>query len=313
MNTYNEQLRSIMDQIVQLHGSENRIRILEKQEAEIRDKILELDEVMRREQADVDKLERFSLTSIIARIAGNKEEKLEKEQMEAYEAAARLETAKQELEYVKNQLNTAKNDRWKLKDLEMEYEQVLIKKKAAIKEQVPELAAEIMDLENAILAQERMQRELKEALSAGNKALSICDDILKQLGEASDLGTFDILGGGIIADVMKHSHLDDAQILVGKLQNQLRCFKTELADVKIQADLQVSVEGFTRFADYFFDGIFADWSVKNRIDQSIDNVGQTRSKIRGVVKKLEDLSRETQKRQQELQIQLNNRVKDYGN
>ena len=68
-----------------------------------------------------------------------------------------------------------------------------------------------------------------------------------------------------MADLAKHSRLDDAQESVEYLQSQLRAFRTELADVTISADFQVNIDGFLRFADYVFDGIFADWAVLDRL------------------------------------------------
>jgi len=45
-----------------------------------------------------------------------------------------------------------------------------------------------------------------------------------------------------------------------------------------------------RFADYFFDSLFVDWEVKDRIKQSIEQVGQTRSGIESVLNRLKCLS-----------------------
>lgn len=70
----------------------------------------------------------------------------------------------------------------------------------------------------------------------------------------------------MLSDMVKHSHLDEAQQRVKYLQVQLRRFKTELTDVTIHADIQVSIDGFLRFADYFFDGLFADWAVLDKIN-----------------------------------------------
>lgn len=301
---YNIRLQELMNEIVLLRGCESKRKHLEKQVEDLKDKVSDLEQKLYKEQADVEKLESFSFASLIARLAGKKEEKLEKEQLEAYEAAARLEVAKQELEYVNSQLWKVKDDQMRLRELEGEYEQLLLAKKEAIRADNPEIG----QLEMAIIERNKLLKELKEALDAGNKALSITDAILEKLGEASDWGTWDLLGGGLIADMAKHSTLDDAQILVGNLQNQLHRFKTELADVKIQSDLQISIEGFSRFADYFFDGIFADWSILNKIDASIEQVNHTRTQIRGAVRKLEDMQRtaDTQKRQ--LEIDLKNKV-----
>lgn len=93
----------------------------------------------------------------------------------------------------------------------------------------------------------------------------------------------------MFADLAKHGHLDDAQSSVESLQSQLRRFKTELADVTIDADFQVSIDGFLRVADYFFDGIFADWAVLDRIHQSQDQVQDTRNQIHSVLSHLQTM------------------------
>lgn len=51
----------------------------------------------------------------------------------------------------------------------------------------------------------------------------------------------------------------------------------------IQADLQIQVDGFLRFADYFFDGIFADWAVMDRIRNSKNQVADVERSVRSVL------------------------------
>ena len=77
--------------------------------------------------------------------------------------------------------------------------------------------------------------------------------------------------------------------MVEKLQVQLRRFRTELMDVKIDADIQISVDDFTRFADFFFDGLFADWTVMDRIEQAQGQVKKTRGQIESVLRQLNGL------------------------
>ena len=84
----------------------------------------------------------------------------------------------------------------------------------------------------------------------------------------------------------KHSHLDEAQGQVERLQGALRRFKTELCDVEIIADMQVNIEGFLRFADYFFDGLFVDWSVMNRISEAQGKVKNVKGQISSLLGKL---------------------------
>ena len=113
---------------------------------------------------------------------------------------------------------------------------------------------------------------------------------MNSLDSAEGWGTFDLVGGGLLADVAKHSHLDEAQSSIETLQSQLRRFKTELADVTIHADLQVGVDSFMRFADYFFDGLFADWAVLDEISRSKGEVQSTISQIEHTLARLNAMS-----------------------
>jgi hypothetical protein len=171
-------------------------------------------------------------------------------------------------------------------ECEQKYETLLQEKSELVKLKGSKEAFEIFQLEKNIAYMESQIREMKEALGAGEKALGITGDILTSLNRAEDWGTWDLMGGGMLSDMAKHSHLDEAQKKVEYLQVQLLRFKSELTDVTIHADIQVSIDGFLGFADYFFDGLFADWAVLDRINQSQEQVKDTKSKINKVIKYL---------------------------
>jgi hypothetical protein len=88
------------------------------------------------------------------------------------------------------------------------------------------------------------------------------------------------------------------------LQGVLRRFKTELADINIQANMQVNVEGFLRFADFFFDGLFADWTVGEKIKDSQYSVAEVRRKIEKALDKLTDLDKAADQKIKELKAQI---------
>ena len=141
---------------------------------------------------------------------------------------------------------------------------------------------------------ESQKREVQEAIRAGREALDTSESILVSLGSAENWGTWDLIGGGLMTDMIKHSKLDEAQNQVTTLQETLRRFKTELADIEIQADLQVGVDGFMRFADVFFDGLFVDWAVMNKISNSKSQVQDTKAQIERVLNHLYSLDRKIQ-------------------
>ena len=163
-----------------------------------------------------------------------------------------------------------------------------------------------MESESRVVELKLRRREIREAVQAGNTALKQAGAVLESLDSARGWSTMDLVGGGIWSDLAKYDHLDEAQEQVEQLQVDLRRFKTELADVEINAEIQVTIEGFLRFADFFFDNLFTDWEVRDRIDQSIDQVRDTKRQIQRVLDKLErmegsikaQLEDETEKQEQ---------------
>ena len=109
------------------------------------------------------------------------------------------------------------------------------------------------------------------------------NEVLETLDNAEGWSTWDVMGGGLMADLAKYEELDDAQEQIEQLQVELRRFKTELSDVEIAADLQVTVNSFLKFADFFFDGLFADWAVLDHINQAQSRVENTKGQIKRVL------------------------------
>ena len=115
-------------------------------------------------------------------------------------------------------------------------------------------------------------------------------------------------GGGLITHVAKYGHLDDAQELVETLQDKLRSFKTELADVAINTDTQVNIDGFLRFADYFFDGLLADCAVAERINTSMSSVQKTKSQIGHLIDELTKMKESAEQNEKRLRVRAESLV-----
>lgn len=286
MRHYDEELRELQIQAATKNRLESVLNELRKQKSILEAKVEELSVQKVKEQLDVDHLERRSLSNYFYQVVGKLDEKLTKEKQEAYEAAVKYDAAYSELQAVEADIRAKELEYGKVRRSNERYQEVLKEKQEAVKlSGVPE-AAEILRLEAQLTSLDVQLKELEEAISAGKRAEQIADSILESLSSAEGWGTWDLLGGGLIADMAKHSHLDEAQGLVERLQGALRKFKTELADVEIIADMQVNIDGFLRFADYFFDGLFADWSVMNKISDAQGQVGRVKNQIGTVLSKL---------------------------
>ncbi len=290
MAYFDNQIQLLQQQVEQKKHQESRLKELHTQYESLHAKVAALKKSKLNEQADVDRLEGHSLAAFFYSVIGRMDEKLDKEREQAYAASVKYEVAARELSAVEADIRRCEAQLERLSGPEQRYEKALRDKLEAIKSSGGDAAVEIFKSEEHIAYLEGQATEIKEALFAGQTALSTAVGILKSLGSAEDWGTWDLFGGRLITNMAKHSHLDDAQRQVEHLQLQLRRFKTELTDVAIHADMQVSIEGFLRFADYFFDGLFADWAVLDKIKQSQTQVLNTKSQLEDVISRLTDMA-----------------------
>lgn len=288
MNYYDDQLKELLDQCARKRKLESSIKELTAQRDQYAAQAGDLQKRFQEEQEDVDRLEGRSLAAFFYNVIGKKGEKLDKERQEAYAARVKYDAASRELAGAEEDLRRCQRELNEVWDSESRYQVLWKEKIQAVKQAGGPVGEKILNLEERISYLEGQQKELNEAISAGQKALSVADQVLSSLDSAEGWGTWDLVGGGMLSDLAKHSHLDTAQSSVEHLQSQLRIFKTELADVTVDEDFQVSIDGFLRFADYFFDGIFTDWMVLDRIHQSQDRVQDTRNQIDQVLRRLEE-------------------------
>ena len=299
-------LKALWEQVAEKKVVDAKYQELQAQRKTVAQRVRQLEKVKQSEQADVDRLERGSLAAFFYQMVGRMDEKLDKEQQEAYAARVRYDAAARELASIDADLARLEARLKGLSGCEQRYQDALMERFREIKETNSPAAQELMESESRVVELKLRRREIREAVQAGNTALKQAGAVLESLDSARGWSTMDRVGGGIWSDLAKYDHLDEAQEQVEQLQVDLRRFKTELADVEINADIQVTIEGFLRFADFFFDNLFTDWEVRDRIDQSIDQVRDTKRQIQRVLDKLErmegsikaQLEDETEKQEQ---------------
>ena len=306
---YNEQLQKLQKKVSQEKSVEAKLRELKSQKDELNSRVYVFKKTMKNEQADVERLERTSLSSVFYAMIGRKDEMLDKEKAEAYAAKVKYDAAVEELRLIEEDLHRMETQLCDIIAFKKEYDLLLEEKKEAIKAVNSIEAERIFQIEEKIAEQKNHQKEIKEAVSAGTRALGTAVSILSSLDNAQNWGTYDLVNGGLIAGLAKHSYLDEAQNKVTTLQSQLRKFKTELTDITIQADMKVNVDGFLRFADYFYDGLFSDWAVLDRIGQSKSSVHSVKAKIENVLSQLDRMDRAVEQMIKHLQMERDSIVK----
>ena len=125
-------------------------------------------------------------------------------------------------------------------------------------------------------------REIREAVDAGERALSSLRTAEARLNSASTWGFLDLFGGNFITGLIKHSQVNDASRYVDAARRDLAAFRNELSDIQDLQGLDVRVGDFLTFADFFWDGLLADLLVQSRINDA-------RRKIADAIRRTEDV------------------------
>lgn len=310
MTHYDEQLQALQEKITRAKQLSTRIAELKNQRSTLQDEVSYLAGIKFREQEDVDRLEGRSLAAFFYNVIGKMDEKLDQERQEAYAARVKCDAAERELAAVDEDLRCCEKEFNSLRGYQKQYDALFAEKAAAVKTSGGSAAEDLLRLEEENIRLKSQRQELEEAVYAGKSALTTARNVMSRLDNAEGWGTFDLLGGGMLADLAKYNELDQAQALIEDLQSSLRRFKTELADVHITADLQVGVDDFLRFADYFFDNLFTDWAVMDKISRAKSQVDGTMTNISDVLYRLESMLQDVNKQQRNVQERIDQLVRN---
>lgn len=132
-----------------------------------------------------------------------------------------------------------------------------------------------------------LEKEKREAIEAGNRALRSLREAQKNLQSAKNWGIWDMLGGGFISTMAKHSKMDRAKQNMEQAKYDLKQFSKELDDVNMNYHLELQTGDFLSFADWFFDGFFVDWMVQDRINQASDQVSNAIYRVENILRQLQ--------------------------
>ncbi|MBQ3558176.1 MAG: hypothetical protein IJA07_01520 [Agathobacter sp.] len=308
MTYFDEKLKDLHRQRAQKKRLEAQLQELAQQENEVAKKVAELAEVKKKEQMDVDKLEGKNIKVLFFTLAGSIDEKLSKERQEAYTATMKYDAAFNDLRGIQADISYCKDELAKLTDCEAEYQHLYEQKKNSLKMEASRKANDIMLMEKDISSLGNEIVELEEALDAGYRAFDLADNIVTELEEADKLAEWDTFMDSMLIDMQKHEHLNSAQDMIADLRNELRRFKTELADVQIDSDIQIEMDDFSKFADWFFDNIFTDWDIKEKIENSLAQAQNTREQITSTIHVLKDMRDERMRKRAQIQEQLEEAV-----
>ena len=114
--------------------------------------------------------------------------------------------------------------------------------------------------------------QINQALNLTNQLIAELEQAERQLSSARNWGFLDVLGGGLIVDLIKHSKLNNAKISMDRVQYLLQELKRVLGGISMPGDYTMNVGGIATFADFFFDSGIVDVYMTAKIMSSLNEV-----------------------------------------
>lgn len=310
----NNDLRNISERLSMLPAMEQRKKNMQDKIYKAEDEVKSLLRKYDSEALDVEQITKDSFSNTLLKLIGKYEGKVSKENQEMLQAkldydraVERVKALRLEMSELTAKLNELYTDR-------KTYESELLKREEQIRRRVSDQAyTTYMEIENQKQALSSQLVEINEAISAANRVTSTCNQAMDHLQSAENWATFDVWSrGGIISHLAKYEHIDDAQSQFNILNSQLRDFKNELQDVNLNLSyVSIGIDSGTRAMDFWFDNIFTDMNVRDKIRDDHEELRQIDNEVRRCLNKLESARSEIRKKLEEAENSKNKLVMEF--
>ena len=131
--------------------------------------------------------------------------------------------------------------------------------------------------------------QITDAINLTNQILGYVEQAERSLSSARNWGFFDVLGGGFIVDMIKHHKLGKTREAMESVNYLMQRLQQVLGSLQLPADYRMEIGNFSTFADFFFDGVFADLYMQSKIMQSLDEVRRLKNKLYELKSRLEGI------------------------
>ena len=131
--------------------------------------------------------------------------------------------------------------------------------------------------------------QINQALSLTDQLIGCLDDAERQLSSARNWGFLDVLGGGLLVDLIKHSKLRNAQTTMEHVNSIMQQLQQVLGSISIPGDYRMEIGGFATFADFFFDSGIVDIYMTAKIMNSLTEVKKLKERAYELKRRLEGI------------------------
>ena len=131
--------------------------------------------------------------------------------------------------------------------------------------------------------------QINQAINLTDQLISELDQAERQLSSARNWGFLDVLGGGFIVDLIKHSKLNNAKVSMDRVNYLLQELKRVLGGISMPGDYSMNVGGIATFADFFFDSGIVDVYMTAKIMSSLNEVRNLKNRCYELRSRLSNL------------------------
>lgn len=234
-----------------------------------RDELTEAQRRLQAEQSDVHRLEKLSPTKIWATLRGDTADRLAIERAEADAARLAVAGAQARLDSAIADDARLRNQHDPLRGADHAYGEALAAYEVALHAAGGRDAAALTEIADQLGVAAARQREITEAVDALRATNAALDEALVKLDSAGGWSTYDtFFGGGVVADMVKHSNISEATDAFTGVNRALERLSTELADLGASTVDSVEISDTLAVFDVLFDNILSDWMVLDRISEA---------------------------------------------
>lgn len=263
---------------------------------------------LKKENKDVDKIMGLSMASFVATLLNNRSEKIEKEELEAIEAKYAYDSSVQDVEAIQTEMERLERVVANEKAVKETYDAAFDAKKNDVLRNSPEAWTVIKANELNCLSIDIELKEINEAIVAAEVVSESIQSALHELNKAKDLGVFDMLGGGLLVTLAKRNHMDAAQTMINRMNQHLKTFSRELKDINQDTALTVDIGSYLSFGDLFFDGLFIDMFVQNKIHEVLETIKNVKRDVSKLSLMMTEMKQEKLEKKEQLVTEINKQV-----
>ncbi len=257
------------------------------------------------EHADVRKLQGGSLTSVVARLRGRRDDALSTERAEAAAVEAELAAHVQAMQRLSARFTEARDESHRLPDAEARLAAAVEAREREIAAGGDARAAELRALDRELAAYRTARDRLRAVRHAALKADAALEYAVERLGTAEGWSVADVLSdgsggfrhgssrfGGDIAGRAKHGALDESIVPIAEAHASLLQLRAELNDIGMGDDdvhrPNVRMPSSRLGAwDIWFDNEFSDLMVHDRISSSITQLERSARSVQALLADLD--------------------------